>query len=256
LWCHYVYLASLSFRAGATPYGFWADIDYCVGGALGGDSPMIELQNLVAGYDGQPVTQALNGVIERGSMTAIIGANGCGKSTLLKTLAAFIPPVSGGFRWQEKRPVIGWLAQRHSLEAQFPLTVQDVVSMGCWPGISLLSGLQRKTRLRIASALERVGLQALATSTIDELSGGQFQRMLFARVLVQNAPLVMLDEPFTGVDEATCNVLMELMLDMYLQGQTVLAVLHDSERVARHFPQTLRLDTGTPCWATVRARVT
>lgn len=119
---------------------------------------MIALQNLVAGYDGQPVTQALNGVIERGSMTAIIGANGCGKSTLLKTLAGFIPPVSGAFRWQEKRPVIGWLAQHHSLEAQFPLTVQDVVSMGCWPGISLLSGLQRKTRLRIASALERVGL--------------------------------------------------------------------------------------------------
>ena len=82
---------------------------------------MIELQNLVAGYDGQPVTQALNGVIERGSMTAIIGANGCGKSTLLKTLAGFIPPVSGGFRWQEKRPVIGWLAQRHSARESGPM---------------------------------------------------------------------------------------------------------------------------------------
>ncbi|MDK9359116.1 metal ABC transporter ATP-binding protein [Lelliottia wanjuensis] len=216
---------------------------------------MIELQNLVAGYDRQPVTQALNGVIERGSMTAIVGANGCGKSTLLKTLAGFIPPVSGGFRWREKRPTIGWLAQRHSLEAQFPLTVQDVVSMGCWPKISLLKAYRRETRLRIAEALERVGLEDLGTATIDELSGGQFQRMLFARVLVQNAPLVMLDEPFTGVDEATCNVLMELMLDMYLSGQTVLAVLHDSERVSRHFPQTLRLDTATPHWGTERVRV-
>ena len=216
---------------------------------------MIVMNALVAGYDRQPVTCPLSGVIERGSMTAIIGANGCGKSTLLKTLAGFIPPVSGRFHWQGRRPVIGWLAQRHALEAQFPLTVQDVVSMGCWPGISLFAGFRREARLRISGALERVGLESMALSTIDELSGGQFQRMLFARVLVQQAPLVMLDEPFTGVDEATCNVLMDLMLEMYMQGQTLLAVLHDSERVARHFPQTLRLDADVPQWKTERVRV-
>ncbi|HEE9788196.1 TPA: ATP-binding cassette domain-containing protein [Enterobacter soli] len=216
---------------------------------------MIVMNQLTAGYECQPVTRAITGVIERGSMTAIVGANGCGKSTLLKTLAGFIPPVSGRFHWQGKRPVIGWLAQRHALEAQFPLTVQDVVSMGCWPGISLLAGLRRGSRLRVASALERVGLESMAHSTIDELSGGQFQRMLFARVLVQQAPLVMLDEPFTGVDEATCNVLMSLMLEMYQQGQTLLAVLHDSERVARHFPQTLRLDSEIPLFQTERVRV-
>ncbi|HDR2796420.1 MULTISPECIES: metal ABC transporter ATP-binding protein [Enterobacter] len=216
---------------------------------------MIVMNQLTAGYERQPVTGAITGVIEHGSMTAIIGANGCGKSTLLKTLAGFIPPVSGSFRWQGKRPVIGWLAQRHALETQFPLTVLDVVSMGCWPGISLLAGLRRGARLRIGSALERVGLESMALSTIDELSGGQFQRMLFARVLVQQAPLVMLDEPFTGVDEATCNVLMALMLEMYQQGQTLLAVLHDSERVARHFPQTLRLDSDIPFLQTERVRV-
>ena len=215
---------------------------------------MIVMNDLVAGYDRQPVTRALSGVIERGSMTAIVGANGCGKSTLLKTLAGFIPPVSGTFRWQGRRPVVGWLAQRHALEAQFPLTVQDVVSMGCWPAISLFAGFRRDTRMRIAGALERVGLESMAFSTIDELSGGQFQRMLFARVL-QQAPLVMLDEPFTGVDEATCNVLMDLMLEMYMQGQTLLAVLHDSERVSRHFPQMLRLDADTPHWKTERVRV-
>jgi zinc/manganese transport system ATP-binding protein len=214
---------------------------------------MIVMNELVAGMTASP-SRGLSGVIERGSMTAIVGANGCGKSTLLKTLAGFIPP-SAALSLAGKRPVIGWLAQRHALEAQFPLTVQDVVSMGCWPGISLLSGFRRETRLRIASALERVGLESMALSTIDELSGGQFQRMLFARVLVQQAPLVMLDEPFTGVDEATCNVLMDLMLEMYMQGQTLLAVLHDSERVSRHFPQTLRLDADVPQWKTERVRV-
>ena len=193
--------------------------------------------------------------VNEGETVALIGANGAGKSTLLKTLAGFIPPVSGTFRWQGRRPVVGWLAQRHALEAQFPLTVQDVVSMGCWPAISLFAGFRRNTRMRIAGALERVGLESMAFSTIDELSGGQFQRMLFARVLVQQAPLVMLDEPFTGVDEATCNVLMDLMLEMYMQGQTLLAVLHDSERVSRHFPQTLRLDADTPHWKTERVRV-
>lgn len=106
---------------------------------------MIVMNALVAGYDRQPVTRPLSGVIERGSMTAIIGANGCGKSTLLKTLAGFIPPVSGRFHWQGRRPVIGWLAQRHALEAQFPLTVQDVVSMGCWPGISLFAGFSSRS---------------------------------------------------------------------------------------------------------------
>ena len=216
---------------------------------------MIELDNLVAGYEGVAITPSLSGVIHKGSMTAIVGLNGCGKSTLLKTLAGFIPPVSGVIRWAPSRPVIGWLAQRHALESQFPLTVLDVVSQGAWPRISLLRGLRSDTRQRIAAALARVGLENMAKTPIDALSGGQFQRMLFARVFVQQAPLIMLDEPFTGVDEATCNVLMDLMMEMYMQGQTLLAVLHDSERVARHFPQTLMLDADIPHWKTERVRV-
>ena len=215
----------------------------------------VVLNSVRKSYGDAHVIKDVSLTIPDGEFCVLVGPSGCGKSTLLKTLAGFIPPVSGGFRWQGKRPVIGWLAQRHALEAQFPLTVRDVVSMGCWPGISLLSGFRRETRLRIASALERVGLESMASSTIDELSGGQFQRMLFARVLVQQAPLVMLDEPFTGIDEATCNVLMDVMLEMYMQGQTLLAVLHDSERVSRHFPQTLRLDADVPQWKTERVRV-
>ena len=216
---------------------------------------MIELDHLVAGYEELAITPALSGIIAAGSMTAIVGLNGCGKSTLLKTLAGFIPPVSGRLRWTVSRPVIGWLAQRHALESQFPLTVQDVVSQGAWPHVSLLSGIRGEFRRRIGAALERVGLASMAKTPIEALSGGQFQRMLFARVIVQQAPLVMLDEPFTGVDEATCNVLMDLMLEMYMKGQTLLAVLHDSERVSRHFPQTLRLDADVPQWKTERVRV-
>ncbi|ECG0109412.1 ATP-binding cassette domain-containing protein [Salmonella enterica] len=209
---------------------------------------MIELDNLVAGYDQVAVTPSLNGVIETGSMTAIVGLNGCGKSTLLKTLAGFIPPVSGSLNWTTGRPTLGWLAQRHVPESQFPLTVLDVVSQGAWPSVSLLRGLRTDWRKRIVVALERVGLENMAKTPIEMLSGGQFQRMLFARIMVQRAPLVMLDEPFTGVDESTSRALMELILDMNQQGQTVLAVLHDNQCVTRYFPEILWLESSGYHW--------
>lgn len=209
---------------------------------------MIELDNLVAGYEGVAITPSLSGVIHKGSMTAIVGLNGCGKSTLLKTLAGFIPPVSGVLRWSPSRPTIGWLAQRHALESQFPLTVLDVVSQGAWPRISLLRGLRNDVRRRIQAALARVGLTEMAKTPIEALSGGQFQRMLFARVLVQRAPLVMLDEPFTGIDEATTHDLMTVIQEMHQQGQTVLAVLHDNQRVADYFPETLLLAPQNASW--------
>lgn len=125
-----------------------------VSNLVGGDAAMIELEQLVAGYDGVAITPPLSGMICPGSLTAIVGLNGCGKSTLLKTLAGFLPPVSGRLCWQGKRPVIGWLAQRHALESQFPLNVQDVVSQGAWPGVSLLRGLGGGTRRRIGAVLE------------------------------------------------------------------------------------------------------
>ncbi|MRS14042.1 ATP-binding cassette domain-containing protein [Enterobacteriaceae bacterium RIT691] len=209
---------------------------------------MIELDNVVAGYEQLAITPSLCGTIASGSLTAIVGINGCGKSTLLKTLAGFIPPVSGKVHWPAGRPVIGWLAQRHALESQFPLTVQDVVSQGAWPKVSLLRSLKGETRRKISAALERVGLSSLRNEPIESLSGGQFQRMLFARVLVQQAPLVMLDEPFTGIDEATTQVLMDVILEMYRDGQTILAVLHDNQRVARHFPETLLLASQHAHW--------
>ncbi|MDW3777699.1 ATP-binding cassette domain-containing protein [Kluyvera cryocrescens] len=219
-----------------------------VGCLVGGSAAMIELDNLVAGYEGIAITPSLSGTIPKGSMTAIVGLNGCGKSTLLKTLAGFIPPVSGVVCWTPSRPAIGWLAQRHSLESQFPLTVLDVVSQGAWPRVSLLRGLRGDVRERIHTALVRVGLATLAKAPIEALSGGQFQRMLFARVLVQRAPLVMLDEPFTGIDEATSHDLMAVIQEMHQQGQTVLAVLHDNQRVAEFFPETLLLTPNNACW--------
>ncbi|CAM3395827.1 Fe(3+) dicitrate transport ATP-binding protein FecE [Klebsiella spallanzanii] len=236
------------FRRYAADYRLFSAGRVVAGNLVGGVVAMIELDHLVAGYEGLAITPSLSGTIETGSMTAIVGLNGCGKSTLLKTLAGFIPPVSGYLNWRGRRPVIGWLAQRHALESQFPLTVQDVVSQGSWPRVSLLRGLKGEVLQRIVASLERVGLLAMAKTPIEELSGGQFQRMLFARVMVQRAPLVMLDEPFTGIDEATCRELMTLILEMHQQGQTILAVLHDNQRVADYFPETLLLTSQRARW--------
>ncbi|WP_414641561.1 metal ABC transporter ATP-binding protein [Buttiauxella sp.] len=220
-----------------------------VGHPLGDCTAMISLNQLVLGYQGRAVTPALTGLIAKGSMTAIIGANGTGKSTLLKTLLKLQTPVSGQLRFTDGRaPRIAWLPQLAEMERQFPATVYDVVCMGAWPARSLFSALNRQNRLRIADAIERVGLSAYSKQPIEMLSGGQFQRMLFARLLVQNAPLVLLDEPFTGIDSHTSDFLMSLICQMHQAGQTVLAVLHDNERVRRHFPQVLLLTQENFLW--------
>lgn len=216
--------------------------------SVGDRTAMIDLQELNVGYNHSPVTPIISGHIAVGSMTAIVGENGCGKSTLLKTLAGFLPPVNGRIIWPLGRPVTGWLAQRNTLESDFPIVVQDVVSMGLWPRVSLFRSMRRSDRLRIAAALERVGLLHLAKSPVEKLSGGQFQRMLFARVWLQQAPLVMLDEPLTGVDENTSHVLMSLIEEMHQRGQTILAVLHDTPRVQRYFPSVLRLESERCYW--------
>ncbi len=224
-----------------------------VSNLVGGDAAMIELEQLVAGYDGVAITPPLSGMICPGSLTAIVGLNGCGKSTLLKTLAGFLPPVSGRLRWQGKRPVIGWLAQRHALESQFPLNVQDVVSQGAWPACRCCAVWGAAPGDASARCWSGSGWRAWRKRRFEALSGGQFQRMLFARVMVQQAPLVMLDEPFTGIDEATSRELMDLILEMHRQGQTILAVLHDNQRVAELFPRDAAADSPARLLGATRA---
>ncbi|HEY1845923.1 MAG TPA: ABC transporter ATP-binding protein [Buttiauxella sp.] len=214
---------------------------------------MITLHGVKPGYQSRAVTGPISGTFNVGSMTAMVGANGSGKSTLLKTLLGLQPPVSGHITFSTGcAPRTAWLPQLAEMDRQFPATVYDVVSMGSWPARGLFSGLQRGDRQRIMAAVERVGLGKIHRHPIETLSGGQFQRMLFARLLVQQAPLVLLDEPFTGVDAQTSSFLMSLICQMHEAGQTVIAVLHDSELVRRHFPQVLLLDHEGCHWGNAR----
>lgn len=209
---------------------------------------MISLENLVTGYRGQALSQPISGQFRRGSLTAIMGVNGAGKSTLLKTIAGLLPPISGGVRLEQDAKQIAWLPQQSEIDHHFPLRVIEAVAMGSWPAKGMLSGIGRRMRNRIDDALEQVGLQDLAGRAINQLSGGQFQRMLFARMLVQDAPVMLLDEPFTGIDSQTSAFLLRVIDRLHAQGKTILTVLHSRPIVERHFPALLYLHDGHYHW--------
>lgn len=218
-------------------------------GYLVGGITMIRLYNLQTGYQGQSIAIPLSGRFKFGSMTAIIGANGMGKSTLLKTLAGLLPPVAGRLEFGGTgRPRIGYLPQQVAMDRQFPLTIFDVVAMGCWPVTGLLRRISDCQRAAIWQALERVGLDGIPGRSISALSSGQFQRMLFARLLVQYAALILLDEPFSGIDNQTCDRLLEIINKLHRQECTIIVVLHDNQLVAQHFPDTLLLGKTRNIW--------
>ena len=200
--------------------------------------------------------------VPRGSIAALVGVNGSGKSTLFKALMGFVrvghgeiailgQPVNRALR----QNLVAYVPQSEEVDWSFPVLVEDVVMMGRYGHMGWLRRAKPRDREIVDTALARVGMSEYRHRQIGELSGGQKKRVFLARAIAQQGQVILLDEPFTGVDEATCNVLMDLMLEMYMQGQTLLAVLHDSERVARHFPQTLMLDADIPHWKTERVRV-
>ena len=197
---------------------------------------------LQAGYQDRAVTPIVNAELTSGSMTALIGANGSGKSTLLKTIAGLIKPVAGRCELQLPRKAIGWMPQRSELETRFPVTVFELVSMGCWPRCGWFGGINRAMRREIDEALEAVQMREFAEAQPATLSGGQLQRVLFARLLMQRSPLWLLDEPFNGIDNKTVTLLMSILQRQQQAGTTLLVVLHDRPLVERYFSDVLSMD--------------
>ncbi|OON37548.1 ABC transporter ATP-binding protein [Izhakiella australiensis] len=216
---------------------------------------MITFNQLRVGYRGRAVTPAIDGTLAQGSMTALVGANGSGKSTLLKTLAGAIPPVSGSVSRPNPPVRFAWLPQQADIEKQFPVSVFDIVAMGCWPRTGWLRAVSRSQRNEIMLALETVGMDAFAKAQPGTLSGGQLQRVLFARMLMQQAQLLLLDEPFSGIDEKTVALLLSLLHERHQDGCTLVVVLHDSQTVERHFMQVLRIGSEQVSWQQNQATV-
>ncbi len=205
-------------------------------------SAAIEFDDLTLGYDRHPAVHHLTGRILRGVSTAIVGPNGAGKSTLLKGIAGLLRPLGGAVRIAGAgRKGIAYLPQISEIDRGFPISVFDFVAMGLWGRFGAFGGIGRKARDEIAAALAAVGLAGFEARPIGTLSGGQMQRTQFARLILQDAETLLLDEPFNAVDQATIEDLLDLVGRWRDEGRTVVAVLHDLDLVERCFPQTLLL---------------
>lgn len=209
----------------------------------------IQFENLTLGYDRHPAVHHLTGAIAHGGLLAIVGPNGAGKSTLLKGIVGMLSPLDGsvklnGFAASD----IAYLPQRANLDLSFPINVYDLVAMGLWRQAGAFGSLGRSARNKIAQTLDRVGLNGFAARPIGTLSGGQMQRALFARLMLQDASLILLDEPFAAIDERTTSDLTRIIRHWHDEGRTMIAVLHDLDLVRAHFPQTLILAREPVAW--------
>lgn len=209
----------------------------------------LAFQNLTLGYDRHPAVHHLNGEITEGALLAIVGPNGAGKSTLLKGIVGLLHPLGGkiarnGFAAKD----IAYLPQIAEIDRSFPISVYDLVAMGLWKRAGLLGGIGTADRGKISAAIEAVGLRGFEGRAIGTLSGGQMQRALFARLLLQDAQLILLDEPFASLDAKTISDLLELVERWHGEKRTVVAVLHDFDLVRRHFPEALLLAREPVAW--------
>ncbi len=209
----------------------------------------IRLCGLSLGYAGEPIIRAMDGAFAEGQATAVIGPNGSGKSTLIKALAGLIAPMAGRIVSKgANRRDIAYLAQDGGVDRDFPISVEDLVALGFARRLGLFGGVGAAERERLAAAMAAVGLTGLERRPIGALSGGQFQRALFARVIVQDAPVILLDEPFAGLDARTAAALGEIVRRWADEGRTVLVALHDLDVARRLCGQALVLARQVVAW--------
>ncbi|MHB9073029.1 MAG: metal ABC transporter ATP-binding protein [Desulfobaccales bacterium] len=200
----------------------------------------IALHDLTLGYDGHPAVHHLNGVFEAGSMTAVVGPNGSGKSTLLKGITGFLHPLGGRIdRGALRTSQFAYLPQQAEIDRSFPITVLDTVALGLWHRVGMCAGIKKDQWQQARQALAAVGLEGFEHRPIGNLSAGQFQRVLFARLLLQDRPVILLDEPFTAIDARTTADLLGVIHRWHCENRTIIAVLHNFDQVRSHFPKTL-----------------
>jgi zinc/manganese transport system ATP-binding protein len=224
-----------------------------VGGRLAGDevtmSAQLQFRDVTLGYDRHPAVHHLSGEVAAGALLAVVGPNGAGKSTLFRGLVGILKPLAGtiltgGIDAKD----IAYLPQTADIDRSFPISVFDFVGTGLWRRTGFFGGVGKEARAGIARALAAVGLSGFENRGIGTLSGGQMQRMLFARVLLQDTRLIVLDEPFNAIDAKTSADLLALVKQWHAEKRTVLAALHDMDLVRAHFPETLLLARGKVAW--------
>ena len=207
---------------------------------------MIRIENLSVSYKETLALKDISLVLQGPTITGIIGPNGAGKSTLLKSMLEIIPHEGHAFiddkEMKKSLKKVAYVEQKIHIDYNFPIKVKECVSLGLYPSIPLFHTLKASHWKKVAEALEIVGLSDYAERQISQLSGGQFQRVLIARCLVQEADYILLDEPFVGIDSVSEEIIMNTLRDLKKAGKTILIVHHDLSKVAHYFDQVLILN--------------
>jgi len=209
----------------------------------------VRFRDLTLGYDRHPAVHHLDGAVPRGALMAVVGPNGAGKSTLFKGIVGALAPLAGkidlcGLKTRD----IAYLPQAADLDRAFPISVYDLVAMGLWRQTGLFGRIGARAGEQVHRALAAVGLTGFEQRPIGSLSGGQMQRVLFARLLLQDARLIVLDEPFTAIDSQTAADLLAVVRRWHAEERTVVAALHDLDLVKAHFPEVLLLAREPVAW--------
>ena len=204
---------------------------------------MIRIENLSVSYKETLALKDISLALHGPTITGIIGPNGAGKSTLLKGMLGIIPHQGQAFlddkEVKKSLHRIAYVEQKINIDYNFPIKVKECVSLGLFPSIPLFRSLNAKHWKKVQEALEIVDLADYAERQISQLSGGQFQRVLIARCLVQEADYILLDEPFVGIDSVSEEIIMNTLRDLKKAGKTVLIVHHDLSKVPHYFDQVL-----------------
>jgi len=203
---------------------------------------LITLEDVTVHYGPHLALQRISGQFGAGTLTAIAGPNGAGKSTLLKVIAGLLRPSKGRVTIApEVRASIGYLPQISASQRDYPLSVMQAASTGLWPEIGNAGRLTPTLKDRVRAALAEVGLAGFELRQISALSGGEFQRLLFARLILQDPKVLLLDEPFAAIDAETTARLIKLLLRWHGQGRTIVCVLHDLLLIHKYFPDSFVL---------------
>ncbi|MGG4439940.1 metal ABC transporter ATP-binding protein [Brevibacillus fortis] len=207
----------------------------------------IAVRDLHVSYFGNEVVRDVSFDVELGSMVGIIGPNGAGKSTLIKALLELIPRDKGyvrifGKETNEFRKKIAYVPQRSMIDWTFPITVMDTVLIGTYPSVGLFKFPKKKEKEWALECLRRVGLEDFRDRQIGELSGGQQQRVFLARALAQKPELLLLDEPFVGIDVASEDTIIRILKELQFQDKTIVVVHHDLSKANAYFDQLLLMN--------------
>ncbi len=196
------------------------------------NSAAIAFKGVSVSYSQKPVLRDISLGLPQGVLATLVGPNGAGKSTFLKALLGLVPLDRGvvevfGNSIDRHRYRVAYVPQTESVDWDFPITAREIVMMGRYPYQGLVRSISRQDHDTVSEALEQVGMTAYANRHIRQLSGGQQQRIFLARALAQQADLLLLDEPFSGVDVKTEATLLQLMRRLTTAGKTLLVVNHD-----------------------------